>query len=98
MSIQRNSCTTACCSTMTSITRNFKWLTIAGELYLHLGNRAWLEFQDGGDGYFAVDRVVFSPDSKPPQDPQPKFELEDFAELVQGTACQAYDHELGVEA
>ena len=51
----------------------FKWLTIGRELYLHLGNRAWLEFYDGGEGYFAVDRVVFSPDGRPPRDEAPDF-------------------------
>ncbi|QEG22025.1 DUF1553 domain-containing protein [Mariniblastus fucicola] len=46
----------------------YQWLTIGKELYLHLGSRAWLEFTDPGDGYFAVDRVVISPDGRPPQE------------------------------
>lgn len=63
---------------------DFKWLTIGRELDLHLGNRAWLEFQDSGDGYFKVDRVVFSHDKKPPREPDEPFDPEEITDLAQG--------------
>ena len=63
---------------------DYQWLTIGKELYLHLGNRAWLEFEDSGDGFFAIDRVVFSNREKPPQDTKQDFDPNKFTELAQG--------------
>ena len=63
---------------------DYKWITIGRELYLHYGNRAWLELEDSGDGFFAVDRVVFSNSNKPPRDAEQKFDPNTIASLVQG--------------
>ncbi len=51
----------------------FQWITAGRELYLHLGNWAWIEVDDAGEGYFAIDRVVFSNDSRPPKEDAPKL-------------------------
>jgi len=61
---------------------NYRWLTIGGELNLHLGHKAWLEFQDRGEGYFSVDRVVFSNDSSPPSGPRREFTVDEIPKLV----------------
>lgn len=63
---------------------DYQWLTISGELNLHLGNRAWLEFRDSGDGHFEVDRIVFSHDRKPPKDADQVFNATEIASLVSG--------------
>lgn len=43
----------------------FKWITIRGDLGLHLGERAFLSVEDDGDGYLAVAEVVHT-DGPPP--------------------------------
>jgi hypothetical protein len=63
---------------------DYKWLTISGELYLHLGQRAWLEFRDQGEGYFAIDQVVFSSNSKPPKEPSTALTPEKIADSLTG--------------
>lgn len=47
---------------------NFQWITLARDLKNHLGHRAWLVFEDDGDGFLEIDRVVQS-DGPPPGDP-----------------------------
>lgn len=63
---------------------DFQWITIGRELYLHLGSRAWLEFQDLGEGSFEVDRIVFSHDRKPPKDPVETFDVSEIGSLIKG--------------
>jgi len=43
----------------------WKWITIAGELYLHLGQRAHLQIDDEGDGYLMIDEVRFGDQGAP---------------------------------
>lgn len=43
-----------------------RWLTLGKALKNYRGHRAWLEIDDLGDGYFAVDRVKFSDRKNPP--------------------------------
>ena len=38
---------------------DFKWLTMRGDLKLQLGNRAFIEFLDEGDGWIEVEKVAF---------------------------------------
>lgn len=44
----------------------FTWLTMGKQVGKYRGRQAYLEFIDEGDGYLAVDRVVFSTQPTPP--------------------------------
>lgn len=46
-----------------------KWLTIGGDLRLHRGRRAHLEYIDHGDGFFDLDEIWFSDGGPPPVAP-----------------------------
>lgn len=45
----------------------FQWYSITSDLHRHLGRPAYLEFIDTGEGYIAIDRIVFSNHPTPPQ-------------------------------
>ncbi len=48
----------------------FKWLTIGGDYARYRGHRAHIEFLDHGDGWIAVDEILFSDGPPPPDPPQ----------------------------
>ncbi|MGB6042039.1 MAG: DUF1549 domain-containing protein, partial [Pirellulales bacterium] len=47
----------------------FVWHSLTKDIRRHTGRQAYLELVDNGDGYVALDRVVFSTSDKPPVDP-----------------------------
>jgi hypothetical protein len=46
----------------------FTWHSITAGLHRHIGRPAYLELIDRGDGFVALDRIVFSTGAKPPAD------------------------------
>ncbi|MBM3847301.1 MAG: DUF1553 domain-containing protein, partial [Verrucomicrobia bacterium] len=46
----------------------FTWHSITSGLHRHIGRPAYFELIDNGDGYIALDRILFSSDAKPPAD------------------------------
>ena len=45
------------------------WHDQEGDLEQYLGHRAWIELQDGGDGWLAVEQIVFSDERLGPAPP-----------------------------
>lgn len=46
----------------------FTWHSINSQLQRHVGRPAYFELIDAGDGYLALDRIVFSQSDKPPSE------------------------------
>ncbi len=46
----------------------FTWHSINSGLHRHIGRPAYFELVDQGDGFVALERIVFSPSAKPPPD------------------------------
>ena len=46
----------------------FTWRSISSDLHRHIGRPAYFEFIDGGNGYVALDRIVFSNSPQPPSE------------------------------
>jgi hypothetical protein len=46
----------------------FAWHSISSGLHRHIGRPAYFELIDQGDGFLALERIVFSPSAKPPPD------------------------------
>ena len=68
----------------------FTWHSITAGLHRHLGRPAYLELVDRGDGFVALDRIVFSTGAKPPADapgmaPAPDSSSTELAAALEAT-------------
>ena len=78
----------------------FTWRTMQRDVRKWIGHQAYFEFSDEGDGYIAIDEILFSDSNVPPRDDTPRVslhELASFDTLVQdyanaaGQAVAAYN-------
>ncbi len=71
----------------------FVWHSISSDLHRHIGRPAYFEVIDGGNGYVALDRIVFSSSPKPPSESP----LVAAAPAGQFLAAQAHRIEAGTQ-
>ncbi len=73
----------------------FTWHSISAGLHRHLGRSAYLELIDRGDGFVALDRIVFSSGARPPADAPWLAPVAESSSTVLAAALEAaFHHEL----
>lgn len=71
---------------------DFTWHSISAGLHRHIGRPAYLELIDRGDGFVALDRIVFSSGARPPADAPWIAPAPDSSSLEIAAAMEAAFH------